>query len=99
MKWTVGTKIGTGYALALLILVIFGAVSYRNTTGLVEAAEIRVHTYQVLQNLGEMLSALQNAETGQRGYVITGEERYLEPYQIGTTAVNQTIQNLRKLTA
>jgi methyl-accepting chemotaxis protein len=46
-----------------------------------------------------MLSALQDAETGQRGYIITGEERYLEPYQTGTTLVNQTIQNLRRLTA
>jgi methyl-accepting chemotaxis protein len=99
MKWSVGTKIGAGYALALVVLVVFGAVSYRNTTELIEAIQIRGRTGDVLLNLEGMLSALQDAETGQRGYIITGEERYLEPYQTGTTLVNQTIQNLRRLTA
>ncbi|MGB7542047.1 MAG: CHASE3 domain-containing protein, partial [Burkholderiales bacterium] len=99
MKWTVGTKIGAGYALALVILVIFGAVSYRNTAELIEAIQMRARTHEILQNLDGVLSALQNAETGQRGYVITGEERYLEPYQTGTAMLNQTIQNLRRLTA
>jgi methyl-accepting chemotaxis protein len=99
MKWSIGTKIGAGYALALVVLVVFGAVSYRNTTELIEAIQIRARTGEVLLNLEAMLSALQDAETGQRGYIITGEERYLEPYQTGTVLVNQTIQNLRRLTA
>jgi methyl-accepting chemotaxis protein len=99
MKWSVGTKIGAGYALALIILVILGTVSYRNTTGLIEAAQMKAHTYQVLENLDRVLSTLKDAETGQRGYIITGESQYLEPYQIGTSAVNKTVQTLRGLTA
>src|SRR5450759_3993906 len=99
MKWSIGTKIGAGYALALIILVILGMVSYRNTTGLIEAAQMRAHTYQVLENLERVLSTLKDAETGQRGYIITGEDRYLEPYQTGTSALNLTIQTLRGLTA
>ncbi|MFA5172396.1 MAG: CHASE3 domain-containing protein, partial [Sulfuriferula sp.] len=99
MKWSVGTKIGAGYVLALVILVILGAVSYRNTTGLIQAAEMKAHTYQVLENLERVISNLKDAETGQRGYIITGEDRYLDPYQSGTSAVNETIQHLRKLTA
>jgi len=99
MKWSVGTKIGAGYALALIILIILGLVSYRNTTGLIEAAKMETHTYQVLENLERVVSALKDAETGQRGYLITGKDRYLEPYQTGTSEVNQTIQHLRELTA
>src|SRR5450759_4805256 len=99
MKWSVGTKIGAGYALALMILVILGVVSYRNTTGLIAAAQMKTHTYQVLENLKGVLSTLKDAETGQRGYIISGEERYLEPYRAGTSAVSLTIQNLRGLTA
>jgi len=98
MKWSIGTKIGAGYALALMILVILGAVSYRNTNALIDAGEMSTHTYQVLENEAKVLAALTDAETGQRGYVITGADRYLEPYQSGTLAVNQSIQNLRKLT-
>lgn len=99
MKWSIGAKIGAGYALALVILVILGAISYRNTTGFIEAAQMKVHTYQVLENLTRVLSILTDAETGQRGYILVGEDRYLEPYQTGTLVVSQTIQNLRKLTA
>jgi methyl-accepting chemotaxis protein len=99
MKWSVGTKIAAGYALALIILAVLGVVSYRNTTGLIEAMQMSTHTHQVLENLERALSTLKDAETGQRGYIITGEDRYLEPYQSGTSAVNQTIQNLRGLTA
>ena len=98
MKWSIGTKIGAGYALALIILVILGVVSHRNTTGFIEAARLKAHTYEVLENLEKVLSSLKDTETGQRGYIITGEERYLEPYQSGTTMLNQTIQDLRKLT-
>ena len=99
MKWSVGTKIGAGYALALVILVILGAVSYQSTTRLIEAAQLRFHTYQILQNLERLISVMTDAETGQRGYVIVGEERYLEPYQTATAAVDQILQHLRGLTA
>ena len=99
MKWSVGTKIGAGYALALLILVVLGVVSYQNTTGLIENAQMKVHTYQVLENLEKVLSNLKDTETGQRGYIITGEDPYLEPYRSGMSAVNKTIQRLRELTS
>jgi methyl-accepting chemotaxis protein len=99
MKWSIGTKIGAGYALALMILFILGVLSYRNTTGLIEAAQMRAHSYQVLENLERVLSTLEGAETGQRGYIIVGEDRYLEPYKTGISAVNQAIQSLRELTA
>jgi methyl-accepting chemotaxis protein len=99
MKWTVGTRIGAGYALALVILVILGTASYRSTTRLIEASELKTHTYVVLQNLGRVLSTMIDAETGQRGYIISGEERYLEPYQTAAAGVNQIVQNLRRLTA
>ncbi len=99
MKWPVGKKIGAGYALALLFLVVIGMISYRNTTALVAGAQLTVHTHQVRENLDQALSALQNAETGQRGYIITGDDQYLEPYRAGTELVSQAIQNVRRLTA
>jgi len=38
------------------------------------------HTFEVLQNLDLVLSSLTDAETGERGYVLTGTATYLEPY-------------------
>jgi len=98
MKWSVGTKIGAGYVVALFILAVLGVVSWRNTSGLIEAAQWRVHTYQVLENLDDVLSAMKDAETGQRGYIIVGEEIYLQPYHAGKAAVGKALGNLRRLT-
>src|SRR6185503_16836217 len=81
MKWNVGTKIGVGFGLALLVFVIVATVSYRSTTQLIAASDLRKHTYDVLAILHETFSALQDMQIGQRGYILTGEESYLEPYQ------------------
>jgi CHASE3 domain sensor protein len=97
MKWSVGSKIGFGFALALAISVVIGGVSYHNTSQLVESAERATHSYQTLENLETLLSVLEDAETGQRGYIITGEERYLEPYNGSLGTVDQVLKNLRKL--
>ena len=98
MNWNVGTKIGVGFGLALAILVAIGSVSYRNTNTLTTTAEWVAHTHQVIEELSQIIRALDDAETGQRGYIITGEEPYLEPYQAGLAVVEQSLQSLRSLT-
>ncbi len=99
MKWTVGTKIGAGFTLALAILVTISGVSYRSSTELVATANWVTHTHKVLEDLESLLSALKDAETGQRGYLITGEESYLEPYHAGLAELDRRIKSLRALTA
>jgi methyl-accepting chemotaxis protein len=98
MKWNVGMKIAAGFALALAILVAIGAVSYQSTAKLTETAKWVAHTYQVLEKLEGVLSGMMDAETGQRGYILTGEERYLEPYRDAQASVDQKIKSLRELT-
>ncbi len=97
MKWTIGTKIGGGFALALLALVIIGVVSYRSTTGLVDTATMVDHSHQVLENLEQLLSIMKDAETGQRGFVITGEESYLDPYNAAIAQNEQLLGKIREL--
>jgi signal transduction histidine kinase len=48
--------------------------------------------------LEQVLSALTDAETGQRGYVVTGEERYLAPYHAAGWRVNAQLDSLTRLT-
>jgi len=98
MKWTVGAKIGTGFGLALIIQVTVGIVSHHSTQKLVEAADWEAHTHQVLESLGTFASALVDAETGQRGYIITSDESYLEPYHAGVARVDRALEEIRKLT-
>ncbi len=99
MKWSVGTKIGVGYGVALLILLVIGSFAYRSTNGLINNAGWVTHTYQVLENLEGVLSLMKDAETGQRGYIITGDESYLEPYQAAVRSIDQRVKEVRELTA
>ncbi|MFZ1010143.1 MAG: CHASE3 domain-containing protein, partial [Candidatus Sulfotelmatobacter sp.] len=99
MRWSIGKKIGSGFGLALIALAIVGAVSYDSTSKLIDSAEWVRHTHEVLNRLDELLSGMNDAETGQRGYVITGEARYLEPYQGARGVVDQKQKSLRELTA
>jgi methyl-accepting chemotaxis protein len=98
MRWTVGTKIGAGFALALAILVAIGGVSYRNTGALTDTAELVAHTHQVLESLEALLSDMQDAETGQRGYLLTGDDKYLEPFRAAEGTSRQDIKALKDLT-
>lgn len=99
MKWSVGTKIGMGYGVALLILLVIGAVAYRSTNGLISNAERVTHTYEVLDNLQAVLSLMQDTETGGRGYIITGADRYLEPYQNAVRQATPKVAEVRRLTS
>jgi methyl-accepting chemotaxis protein len=99
MKFTVGIKILLGFGMALLILVVVGGVSYHNTVSLIGNTDMRSHTYQVLASLKSVIAELTNAETGQRGYVLTGRDSYVEPYQQATKSIDTAFTKLRALTA
>jgi methyl-accepting chemotaxis protein len=98
MKWSVGTKIGGGFALALAILVVIGVVSYRGLADLIEAAERRSHTYQVLEALESLFSHLKDAEAGNRNYVITGDDKHLELYRAALPQIDEQGKRLKELT-
>src|SRR6267142_626797 len=88
-----------GFLVAAGILVFVGWESYRNTARFAEAYEWRKHTYEVLRNLDETVARLVDAETGQRGYLLTGDDAYLEPYRAAIKSIDQTIGNLKNLTS
>ncbi|WGV23901.1 response regulator [Halotia branconii] len=95
----IGTKIGSGFAISLALLTTIGLISYQSTNELIETSRRESHTYEVLSELKDLNLELRNAETGQRGYIITGEQRYLEPYNVATKVLDQKFQELKKLTA
>jgi methyl-accepting chemotaxis protein len=95
----IGTRILAGYGIGLLIFILVGMLSYRSITGLVVSADSVAHTHQVKEALTAVRSSLVNAETGQRGFVLTGADRYLEPYYSGSREVDGNIARLRELTS
>jgi methyl-accepting chemotaxis protein len=95
----IGTRILVGYGLALVVVGGVGIVAYRSTNELVDSADWVTHTHKVKETLAEVLSSLKDAETGQRGFVLTGEERYLAPYQSALQVIELRFQAIRELTA
>lgn len=98
MKWSTENKINSGFGTALALLVAIGGVSYQSTTKLIETERWVSHTHQVLGKLEDVLADIAMAETAQRGYLLTGQESYLEPYYIETRETEQVIQRLQQLT-
>ena len=91
---TIGKKIAAGFALPLAILVVVGAVAYASTVRLVETAEAVAHEQETLREIERLLSVLKDAETGQRGYVITGKDSYLAPYNDALKEIKPALDHL-----
>ncbi len=98
-SWTIGKKIAAGFALSFALLLVIGAVAYQSITSLTQTSYAVTHTHIVLEHVATVLSQLKDTETGQRGYIITGDPTYLEPYTAGKEGVVKTIQDLRSLTS
>jgi len=98
MSWNVGTKIGVAFGLALAVFLVVGVVSYHSVRQLTETASWVAHTHRVLETLESTFVGLTKAESGERGYILTGDERYLEDYQDPRTAIAREIKTLRELT-
>jgi methyl-accepting chemotaxis protein len=97
--WTFGRKIAAGFALAFLMLAGIGIVAYRGINSLTNTSRLVTHTHEVLEHIANVLSLLQDAETGQRGYIITGDDAFLQPYQTGIGSLPNVVKELRQLTA
>jgi len=92
-------RILVGFVFALLFLIINAAISYQATTTLIENQQNVDHTLEVIAELETTLSELKDAETGQRGYIITGQEDFLEPYNSSIYTIDDHIARLKELTS
>jgi methyl-accepting chemotaxis protein len=93
---SIGKKIGLGYGLCLLILLVMGAVSYQIANRLVVTNEEMLEVRERLRLLRDTRALLVDAETGQRGYIITGQEEYLEPYTAARSTLQEKLPALRR---
>jgi PAS domain S-box-containing protein len=97
--WGFGRRIGIRFAAALAILCTIGAISVWSTLRFVAAARDRKASYETRSRLAVLSSHVQDAETGQRGYLITGREQYLAPFTSGSRAIANDLASLARLTS
>ena len=98
MNWFFSKRSLLGFGLALLLIAVNIFVSYlayQNTERLIAAHEEAAQLLNSLRVSGEVLQLLTDAETGQRGYLITGDERYLEPYNAALLGIGDKLKQLR----
>ncbi|NVE00708.1 CHASE3 domain-containing protein [Massilia sp. BJB1822] len=98
-NWTFGRKLAFGFAVSTTFLIVIGIAAYWSIYVLVATAGSVTHTHKVLEQATSLLSQVKDAETGQRGYLLTGDPAYLEPFELASAGVTPVLAELRVLTA
>ncbi|PWJ56222.1 methyl-accepting chemotaxis protein [Quadrisphaera granulorum] len=99
LRWTVGRRLAAGFVLATVLLATLGALALNFTESLYANQRTVTHTYQVLGALTALDSGLKDAETGQRGYLITGDDAYLAPFTAAKKTVAKELDSVASLTS
>ena len=96
---TFRSKTLAGFGLALAILIAVCVLSYRKVNGNVEDRTWVTHTYVVMEKLDAARINLIDVESGQRGYILTGDESFLTNYYDGLAQIHKNLKDVRELTS
>ena len=82
MKWSIEHKALTGFAVALAIIAAIGWLAYQSAVSFMHASTQATHSQETITALEEIFSLTNQAETRQRIYLISGDERHLAPRRV-----------------
>ena len=88
-----------GFGLSLVLLIITSVTSYISIQNLLKSSDLVNHTNVVIRDLETVISTMKDAETGQRGYLLTGKAEFLEPYNGAYTKTIALLKTLKQLTS
>ena len=92
-------RVKVGIGIILLSLMGTGVVAYRATNRILASQQPVAHSRDVILQIEKTISDVTEAETGQRGYLYTGREQYLQPYDGARSRVFADVSTLLRLTA
>jgi signal transduction histidine kinase len=92
------SKLRHNFLISCGLLVLIFILSFWSLNRLIDRSDWVEHTNQVLLNLENIISLLKDAETGQRGYLLTEDEEFLEPYIGSYYNIIQRYKETRQLT-
>lgn len=87
----------TVLVISIFMLLLSASISFKQFQSVTLSEQLVIHSHKVIQNTQELLSYIKDAETGQRGYLITQDSVFLETYKSGFNKVNQTYNNCKLL--
>jgi CHASE3 domain sensor protein len=97
LKATLSRPALIGALPVVIALMLSGVISFSYNRLLKEYRDDVDHTFQVMSAIDNALLQLQDAETGQRGFIITGDESYLAPFEAGRNKLVEVLSRLRGL--
>ncbi len=97
MSSALSTRLKIWFGIATVMLVGSFAARYLTLSLVTSTAHDAASTRELLRELEGLLSTFKDAETGQRGYLITGDPRYLEPYEKAKKSLSEQQPSLAKL--
>ena len=95
----ISRKLMAAFSAVIVVIFVSSAIVYDRLRVIEWAKDLRVHTTDVLETLQKALDAMVDQETGVRGYLITGDEKFLEPYHRGGNAYTAAIKKIKTLTS
>ena len=100
MGWTFEEKVVAGLGVAFVLLTAVGMAAHRTHERLTlrRITDLTTRSSSVIEHTERVLSDMTDSESGERGFVITGEESYLEAFTKASAAVAGTMTELRTLT-
>jgi signal transduction histidine kinase/DNA-binding response OmpR family regulator/CHASE3 domain sensor protein len=98
MQKTIKNNLRIGLGLSLLVLFLSSLASYISIRNLIESADMVARSNQIISNLDNIISTLKDAETGQRGFLLSGEEVFLQPYTGSKQKALLTLEKVRHQT-
>lgn len=99
MKLSLKTNLRLGLGLSLLLLILSSLASYVSIHNLIKNADLVSNSNGIINGLDNIISTLKDAETGQRGYLLTGNRVFLEPYFGTKEKVNVLYSKIKEETA
>ncbi len=95
----IGARIGIGFSIPLIFVLIIGTAAYVSTAKLNESNSWVSHTYEVMNATETVLAILVDAESAGRGFVLTGDDDFLHPTpEEAGRRLHDQIEALRRLT-
>ena len=85
--------------IAILVVSLISGLSYWTWRAFSRGSEQLANIREVVKSTNALLSSLKDAETGQRGFLLTGEDRYLDPYRLALTEIPANLKGLLDATA
>jgi signal transduction histidine kinase/CheY-like chemotaxis protein/CHASE3 domain sensor protein/HAMP domain-containing protein len=98
MKLSLKSNLRLGLGLSLIILIISSYASFISIRNLIRSSDEVSHSNQVISGVDNLVSYLKDAETGQRGYLLTNNKVFLDPYIGAKEKVNNLTSSLLILT-